>query len=91
MIEALTNRFHAISHVQVIAVRMHIPYACVACVDGHVSATGFTQASSLQQQFADGVRLRVVHAGFAAVYLVPFGAAIITRGVIHLEGTRVFL
>ena len=60
MIEAKADGFHAISHVEVIAISMHIPHTSVAGMDGDITAAGFTQTACLQQKFANSIGLRIV-------------------------------
>ena len=91
MVKTAAYCFHAINHVQVVAISMHVPHACVACVDGHVTAARLAQAPRLQQQFADGVGLCIVVTGPSATHLVPALAAGVLAGVVHRHRPGVFL
>ena len=90
MVKAATHRFHTVSHVQVIAISMHIPYPGVTCVDGDVTATRFAKTPCLKQEFTDGIGLGIVQAGFASFDFVPTGAPIVPAGVIHRQCLGIF-
>ena len=48
MVKAVPDSLHAVVHVQVVLVSMHVPHAGIARVDGHIAATGLAQPASLQ-------------------------------------------
>ena len=83
MVKAVTDSLHAIPHVQVVLVGMHVPHTGVARVDGDIATTCLAQPASLQEQLADRTGLGVVVALRAASHRVPFFATDVTARVIE--------
>jgi len=91
VIEGSAHRTHAINHIQIVAIGIHVPNARIAGVDRDESASGFAQPSSEQQQFSDRLRLSVIIAATATGDFVPDAGMRVVTGVVTSNCRRILL
>ena len=71
VVEGCTDSLHSVSHVQVVSIGMHVPYACVASVNGDETTAYLTEAPGQAEQGANRARLGRVITGPPTRHLSP--------------------
>ncbi len=82
VVEGAPDRIHAVVHVEVVAVGVHVPDPGVAGMDGDESTACFAEAAGSQEELPDRLGLGGVVALLAAVDLVPLSLSGVAGGVV---------
>ena len=92
VIEGRPDGRHAIDHIEVIGVSMHVPDAGIASVNRHESTTSLTQTAREQQEFAERRCVGSVVATSSTRDPVPLvSRTCVPLGVIQLQRAGIFL